>query len=148
MGRCPQPPCHWLAPLFPPHRNTLSSTSIGVADLLLPLEEGRRSAPKQCMLALTSFGVQVGRQLHACLIRADQNQGSTRLLLPAGSNTSCLQGSHPEVGRISPGPNRRVWQLLHSATAAERSEWYLNNVSGSVIPSLHVDYACYLLARH
>ena len=33
-----------------------------------------------------------------------------------------------EVGRISPGPNRRAWQLLHSATAAERSEWYLNNV--------------------
>ncbi|CAE7810987.1 unnamed protein product [Symbiodinium sp. CCMP2592] len=33
-----------------------------------------------------------------------------------------------EVRKVSPGPNRRVWELLHSATAPERAEWYMNNV--------------------
>ncbi|CAE7526256.1 unnamed protein product [Symbiodinium microadriaticum] len=32
-----------------------------------------------------------------------------------------------EVKRIAPGPNRPVYKLLHSATAAGRAEWYFNN---------------------
>ena len=33
-----------------------------------------------------------------------------------------------EADRLAPGPNRRIWQLLHTASAADRSEWYLNNI--------------------
>ena len=33
-----------------------------------------------------------------------------------------------EVDRVAPGPNRKVFQLLHSAAAAGRSEWYFNNL--------------------
>ena len=33
-----------------------------------------------------------------------------------------------EVSRLAPGPNRRIYQLLHTAAAAERSEWYMNNI--------------------
>ena len=33
-----------------------------------------------------------------------------------------------EVERIAHGPNRRVWQLLHTATAPDRTEWYFNNI--------------------
>ncbi|CAE7614134.1 unnamed protein product [Symbiodinium necroappetens] len=40
--------------------------------------------------------------------------------------TNVYKGEVHKVS-VSPGPNRRVWQLLHSA-AAERSEWYMNNI--------------------
>ena len=33
-----------------------------------------------------------------------------------------------DMRRMCPGPNRRVWQLLHTATAPERTEWYMNNI--------------------
>ena len=33
-----------------------------------------------------------------------------------------------EVERISPGPNRRIYELLFSAASAPRAEWYMNNV--------------------
>ena len=33
-----------------------------------------------------------------------------------------------EVQRVAPGPNRKVFELLHSAAAAGRSEWYFNNL--------------------
>ena len=33
-----------------------------------------------------------------------------------------------EADRLAPGPNRRIWQLLHTASAADRSEWYFNNI--------------------
>ena len=33
-----------------------------------------------------------------------------------------------EMLRTSPGPNRKVWQLLHSASMPERTEWYFNNI--------------------
>ena len=32
-----------------------------------------------------------------------------------------------EVQRIAPGPNKRVVQLLHTAAAPARTEWYFNN---------------------
>ena len=33
-----------------------------------------------------------------------------------------------DMDRVVPGPNRKVFQLLHSAAAAARTEWYLNNL--------------------
>ena len=33
-----------------------------------------------------------------------------------------------EAERTAPGPNRKIWQLLHTATAADRTEWYSNNI--------------------
>ena len=33
-----------------------------------------------------------------------------------------------DVDRVAPGPNRRIWQLLHTATAPDRSEWYFNKI--------------------
>ncbi|CAE6972000.1 unnamed protein product [Symbiodinium sp. CCMP2592] len=33
-----------------------------------------------------------------------------------------------DMDRVVPGPNRKVYQLLHSAAAAARTEWYFNNL--------------------
>ena len=33
-----------------------------------------------------------------------------------------------DMDRVVPGPNRKVVQLLHTAAAAARTEWYLNNL--------------------
>ena len=33
-----------------------------------------------------------------------------------------------EVERICPGPNRKIYELLHTAAAAPRTEWYFNNL--------------------
>ncbi|CAE7421452.1 unnamed protein product [Symbiodinium natans] len=33
-----------------------------------------------------------------------------------------------EVERLAPGPNRKIYQLLHTATAANRTEWFFNNL--------------------
>ncbi|CAE7313439.1 unnamed protein product, partial [Symbiodinium microadriaticum] len=33
-----------------------------------------------------------------------------------------------DMDRVVPGPNRKVYELLHSAAAAERTEWYFNNL--------------------
>ena len=35
---------------------------------------------------------------------------------------------HDEVARVSPGPNRKVRELLWSAASADRLEWYMNNI--------------------
>ena len=32
-----------------------------------------------------------------------------------------------EAERTAPRPTRKIWQLLHTATAADRTEWYFNN---------------------
>ena len=33
-----------------------------------------------------------------------------------------------DMDRVIPGPNRKVVQLIHTAAAAARTEWYLNNL--------------------
>ena len=33
-----------------------------------------------------------------------------------------------DMDRVVPGPNRKVYELLHSAAAAARTEWYFNNL--------------------
>ena len=33
-----------------------------------------------------------------------------------------------EMDRLAPGPNRKIYQLLHTASAPNRSGWYFNNL--------------------
>ena len=47
----------------------------------------------------------------------------------AGSNTAAVATLHPdEMDKMIPGPNRRVKEILWTAAAAGRAEWYFNNI--------------------
>jgi hypothetical protein len=39
-----------------------------------------------------------------------------------------VQSHYAQVQKIAPGPNRPVVELLHTATALNRLEFYMNNV--------------------